>query len=149
MIFTLISSCYGINEETSEICGLSVCCNEDNTWKVIFDEHKIENIQTKPVAEIISEFKNQSFESDILYFKDYPEEYIGISKDKMSVRYVYNHKIANQVLNGLSPQLSDYEKIRISMRVNSVHMKYLNDRGRRESIVLMRKEFNDYLEKNK
>ena len=147
LIFIAVFSCYGVNEETTEICGLSICCNEADTWEKIFKEYSIENTDSDSVKDILLEFRNQPFKTDIIHFKEYPEEYIGISENKMQVRYVYNKKIADQVLDGLSPQLSDSEKIRISIRINLLHINYLNDEGRRESIILMRKECNDFLEK--
>ncbi len=89
-LFGLLSliSCYEVNEKTSEIFELSSCCNADSTWIKMYNSHKIQNLESKEVQEIIHEFKNMPFSTNILYFKDYPEEYIGISKGGTSIRYI-------------------------------------------------------------
>lgn len=148
ILCVLLVSCYGVNKKTSEIFNLSFCCNNNTTWPLIFEEHKVVNVKDSNVQEILKDFKNQIHSSDIIYFKEYPEEYIGISENRMFIRYVYNKNISNQVLDGLSPQLSDSEKIRIGLRVITLQMNNLNEEGKKASIKIINEECERYLEKH-
>lgn len=147
-LLVLLASCYGINEKNSQIFTLSSCCNSDSTWATIYNEHKIENGDKTEVKEIIEDFKRQPFSTDLIYFKSNPEEYVGISEGGTFVRYVYNKNISNQVLNGLSPQLKDSEKIRIGLRVNALLFNYLDEDGRKEAIIDIEKACSEFLKKN-
>jgi hypothetical protein len=141
----LLSSCYGINEKNSYILTLSNCCNSDIVWKKIFSKYKPEGINTVEVQGILNDFKSQPFKTNIIYFKDEPEEYVGISENGRFIRYVYNKKISTQVLDGLSTKLSDSEKIRIGLRINSILFNYLNEDGRMESVFILKESFDEFL----
>ncbi len=148
LIFSvLLYSCYGINEKNSYFFTLSTCCAKD-AWIQILNEHKVENVENKDVINILKEFRNQPFPTDVIYFKDYPEEYIGISENYQFVRYVYNKKLSNEVLDGFSEKLKNSEKIRIGLRINALLMSRLSEEGRKESIILIRKECDNYLKDN-
>ncbi|ALM48415.1 hypothetical protein AMR72_05585 [Flavobacterium psychrophilum] len=144
-------SCDGffINKKTSEIIHLSSCCNSDSTWTKIYNTHRIENSENAEIREIIAEFKRQPFSNTVLYFKDYPEEYIGIGDGGSSIRYVYNKKISSQVLNGLSPELSESEKLRIALRVNSILFNYVGEESRKESAIILKYQCEDLIENYK
>jgi len=73
---------------------------------------------------MIEEFKSQPFENELIYFSHSPEEVIAISSDHYSIRYVYNPKISDQVLDGFSKSLNESEKDRILKRIESVLEKY-------------------------
>ncbi len=147
--FLLLSSCYGINEKNSYIFTLSNCCNSDIMWKEIFLKYKPEGTHTVEVQGILSDFKSQPFKTNIIYFKDEPEEYVGISENGRFIRYIYNKKISKQVLNGLTPKLDDSEKIRIGLRINSILFNYLNEDGRRESVIILKESFSEFLKTHK
>ena len=143
----LLVSCYGVNKETSEIFDLSVCCNDKKeTWPLIFKEYATQKSNDQDVNEILKKFKNQIHETDVIYFKEYPQEYIGISENRMFVRYVYNRKISNEVLNGLSLKLSESEKLRIGLRVIGLQMNSLGEEGRKEAAIIIKTECQKIIE---
>ncbi|MCD0468066.1 hypothetical protein [Flavobacterium sp. ENC] len=132
IIIVLFQSCrYGINEKTSWICDLNTTCLEDNSWTLIMKEYSIDSIKDVKLLEKLQDFKSQPFQTNVLYFKDEPTELIGF--EYYGIRYVYNSKISNQILNGLSPQLSDKEKKRIHKRIQTLLMKYQCKEGKAES----------------
>lgn len=149
LLLVLLVSCYGVNEKNSQIFTLSSCCNSDSTWATIYNDYKIENDNKEEVQEVIKDFKSQPFSTDIIYFKSDPEEYIGISKEGRFIRYMYNKNISNQVLDGLSPQLKDSEKIRIGLRVNAILFNYLNEEGRKEAIINIKNQCSEFLNDTK
>lgn len=132
IIILLFQSCrYGINEKTSWICDLNTTCLEDNSWTLMMKEYSIDSIKDVKLLEKLQDFKSQPFQTNVLYFKDEPTELIGF--EYYGIRYVYNSKISNQILNGLSPQLSDKEKKRIHKRIQTLLMKYQCKEGKAES----------------
>lgn len=139
----LFSSCYGVNEKNSSIFKLSICCSS-KAWIKIYEEYKIVN--GKDLV-ILNKFKTQPFPNHVLYFKEFPEEYIAISENHEFIRYVYNKKISNEIIDGFSPELKDSERIRIGLRVSSLLMSNLSEEGRRESIILISNECHNYLKK--
>lgn len=146
-ILLLLSSCYGVNEKNSYIFTLSNCCNSENIWKDVISNYSPNDTNNVHVQDIMKDFKSQPFRTMVIYFNDEPKEYIAISENGRFVRYVYNEKIKKQVLNGLSPLLSESEKIRIGLRVHSLLFNQLNEEGRKESVIILKKSFEEFLKK--
>ncbi|HEX8351167.1 MAG TPA: hypothetical protein VF598_14485 [Hymenobacter sp.] len=125
LIALLLQACYGVNERTSEICDINqVISLTDSAWSVIFKNHNPDSIKNSDLIKKSEEFKEQPFSTDVLYFKSNPEELIGIDPNHYSIRYIYDDKISDQVLNGLSPQLQKKEKQRICKRIHTLLEKY-------------------------
>jgi hypothetical protein len=136
VIILLFQSCrYGINEKTSWICDLNTTCLNDNAWAKILQKYSTDSIKDTMLLEKLKDFKNQPFQTDVLYFKDEPIELIGF--EYYGIRYVYNPKISNQILNGLSPQLNDIEKERIHKRIQTLLMEYQCEEGKAESLKIL------------
>ncbi len=136
-VVILLQSCYGINEKTSEICTLNTNCISSTAWNEISKEYSTNKIVRSEFIKKVEGFKNQTFSNEVLYFENNPEELIGVDNELYSVRYVYNPKISNQILNGLSPQLNDVEKKRIRLRIQTLLMKYQCEEGKKESLNAM------------
>jgi len=141
-LLTGLLSCdgFGINKKNSYINVISSCCNTDNMWGQILEECSLKNLEDIEVKRIVSEFEALPFSTNILYFESNPEEYIGVSKNGSSIRYIYNDDLSPNVLNGLSTELSDLEKMRITLRVNAVMMNYLNESGKKEAFSLIKRQ---------
>ncbi len=138
IIVLMLSSCYyGINEKTSKISSLSTTCIADTAWQDIQKHHAVDSTLNANFIAVLKEFEDQPFSTEIWYFDKDPQELIGISDNHYLIRYVYNPKISRQVLNGLSPQLSDAEKKRIRKRVLSLLMNYQCEEGKAESMKII------------
>lgn len=119
LILTLafLSSClYGINEKTSEIGTINWVCN----WAHFENKYSTARLEDSLFISKLSEFKQMPFPNKVLYFDTHPKELIGISEEYYQIRYVYNPRISDQVLDGLSPQLLEVEKQRIQNRMDSI-----------------------------
>jgi hypothetical protein len=114
-----LTACYGINERTSEIGNLETKCFQQKDWENV---KKIYSAKTTDSSflETINEIKSKTFNTEILFFDTNPKEIIAIATDHYSVRYVYNSDISNQVLDGLSSELNDSEKKRITDRIQKL-----------------------------
>lgn len=134
-----LSGCYyGVNSETSQIGDLNDKCLVKQAWENITELYSSENINDSTFVKRVDDVKNHFIKPKyILYFDESPKEIIGC--DYYSVRAVYNPNIADQVLDGLSPQLSDNEQIRIRNRVQKALMKYQCPEGKMESIEWMKR----------
>lgn len=118
-ILLLYSCYYGVNEKTSWICEFTLDNCSKELLEKVEEEYSIKNIKDSTLLSKVKEFKNQAFPiTMILYFKDAPEELIGL--EYYGVRYVYNKNIADQILNGLSPQLNENDKERICKRISEL-----------------------------
>jgi hypothetical protein len=133
-IAVLLQSCYGINEKTSEISTLNTNCLSSNAWDEIKREYSADGITNPKLNEGLKEFENLPFTTEVFYFKNNPEELIAVSTDHYAIRYVYNPKISNQILDGLSLQLKDKEKKRIKKRIQTLLIQYQCEEGRIESL---------------
>jgi hypothetical protein len=118
-------------------------------WTEIYEDYKVKDTLNPDIIAILEEFKSMPFSSKVIYFKEGPEEYIGIGRGNSAVRYVYNENIDGQVLNGLSTELPESEKIRIGLRLHNLIYPYLNEEGRKESVILIRSQCEKFLEKQK
>ncbi len=119
-----------INEQTSEITSIESTC-------VVFDglikDYSPDSIKNIDFLQNVTELKKWYLPPRfILYFKEDPEELIGI--DYYEVRCVYNKGISNNVLGGLDSQLTDLEKVRIFTRVQTTLMKYQCEKGKLNSL---------------
>ena len=133
VIILLFQSCrYGINEKTSWICDLNTTCLNDDAWVKILQKYSTDSIKDNKLLEKLKDFKSLPFQTDVLYFRDEPIELIGF--EYYGIRYIYNPKISNQILNGLSPQLNDKEKKRIHKRIQILLMEYQCEKGKKESL---------------
>lgn len=133
-VVILLHSCYEVNEKTSEISTLNTTCLAANAWDEIRKEHSTDLITNPKLIEELNRFKSKPFTTEVLYFKSNPEELIAVSTDHYRIRYVYNQKISNQILNGLSPQLNNKEKKRIQKRIQVLLLVYQCDKGKAESL---------------
>ena len=139
-VLFLLSSCYGVNEKTSEIFNLNTTCLSKETWGNINKEYSINTLTDSVWLEKTREFKDQSFPTEVLYLSEEPQELVGISTDHYSVRYLYNPQISDQILNGLSPQLNNEERKRIGVRVQRLLMQYQCEKGKQESLKLIERQ---------
>lgn len=138
-IVIILSGCYGLNSETSEIGTMSPSCLDSLAWTKVCQQYSIDSIKDPELLRKMEDLKNHFIKPKyILYFKDEPEELIGC--DWYSVRVVYNKKIANQTLDGLSHQLGNDEQKRIRNRVLNEIMKYQCKEGQLETLKEMEKE---------
>ena len=129
---------YGVNSKTSQIGDLNDKCLEKNAWDSLCKAYSYENISDSNMIKRVEDIRNHFIKPEyILYFNDEPKEIIGCNY--YSVRAVYNPTIMDQVLNGLSPQLSDKEQIRIRNRVQKALMEYQCEEGKAESLEWMQK----------
>ncbi len=112
----LLSGCYGVNSKTSEIGSFDWTCLTENDMREIAVEHSTENITDTIFKEGLEEVKNHFLKPKyILYFDESPQEIVGM--DGNSIRAAFNPEIAKFAIDGLSPQLSDTEQVRIRNRV--------------------------------
>ena len=134
-----LSGCYyGVNSKTSQIGNLNDKCLDKNAWEQMSELYSIENINDTNFAKRVDNVKNHFIKPKyILYFDESPNEIVGC--DYYSIRAVYNPNIADQVLDGLSPQLSDAEQIRIRNRVQKALIEYQCPEGELESIEWMKR----------
>jgi hypothetical protein len=134
----LLSSCYyGVNSETSQIGDLNSKCLSRNAWDSICNEYSITKISDSIFINGLKEVQNHFIKPEyILYFDSEPKELVGC--DYSSVRVVYNPKITDFALDGLSPQLSDKEQVRIRNRVQYLLIKYQCKDGKVESLESMK-----------
>jgi len=140
VILFLLSSCYGVNERTSEIFNLNTTCLSKETWDEINNEYSTNTVTDSVWLEKSKEFKDQPFPTEVLYFSEQPQELVGIATDHYSVRYVYNPQISDQILNGLSPQLNEEERKRIGIRIQTILMQYQCQKGKQESLELIERQ---------
>ena len=133
-----LSGCYyGVNSKTSQIGNLNGKCLDKQAWQNISKLYSSENMNDSNFVKRVYDVKNHFISPKyILCFHESPKEIIGC--DYYSVRAVYNPNIADQVLDGLSPQLSDNDQIRIRNRVQKALMKYQCPEGKMESIEWMK-----------
>ena len=114
---------YGVNSETSQIGDLNDKCLDKNAWEEMTRQYSIESITDPDFVERVDDVRNHFIKPKyVLYFNESPREIVGC--DYYSVRAVYSPDIADQVLDGLSPQLSDKEQVRIRNRVQKALMNY-------------------------
>src|SRR5690606_10186274 len=84
----LLNSCYGINEETSEIGSMSPECLDSLAWEKMCEEHSIDRIEEPELLIALDEIEDHFIKPDyILYFKEAPEEIVGC--DWYSIRVVF------------------------------------------------------------
>jgi hypothetical protein len=136
LILLILASCYGENEKTSRISYLNTNCISSNAWDDIKEKYSTESMVDSVWLKAVHAFEEKPFPTTVLYFKENPEELIGV--EYSSVRYVYNPKIKDQVLDGLSSDLSDKEQKRIRNRVQNILMEYQCEAGKKEALELMK-----------
>lgn len=138
-VIIVLSGCYGINSETSEIGSIEASCLDSAAWEKICEEHSPSHIENQEwlsrVKDVQEHFSRPTY---ILYFKEEPPEIIGC--DGYSVRVVYNPQLADQVLTGLSPLLGNAEQKRIRNRILSEIMKYQCEDGQAKTQANMKKD---------
>ena len=133
----LLSSCYGVNSETSEIGDTYYTCRNKNTWNEISKEYSINEIKDSTFLEGLKEVKNHFLKPDyIIYFKSEPKEIVGISNEV--IRVAFNPKIFNGSISGLSPSLTDKEQVRIRNRVLKLLYKYECPEGKRQILKALK-----------
>lgn len=131
--------CYGVNSESSEIGRMSPTCLDSLAWEKICQEHSTDSIKDSNLISRLEDVKNHFIKPDyILYFDEEPKEIIGC--DWYSIRVVYNEQLADQLMTGLSPFLSNGEQKRIRNRVFKEIMKYQCEKGKQETIKAMKEK---------
>lgn len=139
-VFLSLQSCYGVNEKTSIIHSLNSTCLPESAWDSMKREYSSNMLVDSQLLEKLKEFRKMPFSTEVLYFPDSPEELIGISHEHYSIRYVYNPDISDDVLSGLSPELSAAEKKRIGKRILTMLMKHQCEKGRKASLRMIEEE---------
>jgi hypothetical protein len=135
-VATLFYSCYGVNAETSEIGDTYYTCRNKNAWDEISKEYSTNQIKDSTFIEGLKDVENHFLKPDyIIYFKTNPREIVGISNHV--IRVAFNPKIFNGPIDGLTPQLSDKEQVRIRNRVLKLLYKYECPKGKREILKAM------------
>ncbi|MCJ8288898.1 MAG: hypothetical protein HRT58_05740 [Crocinitomicaceae bacterium] len=133
----ILTGCYAVNSETSEIGSMSPNCLDSLAWEKICSEHSIDSIKDPKLLSKLSLIKGHFIKPDyILYFQNDPEEIIGCNW--YSIRVVYNEKLSSQALTGLSQQLSNTEQKRIRNRVLLELSKYQCKKGKIETLKRMK-----------
>lgn len=123
-LILIFSSCfYGVNERTSGITDLNYSCKQTD-WDKMKIDHSVESSLDSTFIRKINHFKTKPFESELFYFKEKPQEIIAISSDHYQIRYVYNPKLSNKILDGFSEKLNNKEVDRISNRIHAMLEKY-------------------------
>lgn len=117
------------NKRTSRIYTLNTECVSDIAWQELRKSHSTDSLKGEFLLKL-KEFKEMPFDNEVYYFNDAREELIGVSRHE-AVRYVYNPKISNEILDGLSPELSKKEKERIGNRFQSFLRRYQCKRERK------------------
>lgn len=122
---------YGVNEKTTIIADIySDGVSEE--LKIIMNDKSLSEIWNDSLSLIaIEEMKNNPITTVDLYYFENPNEIIGA--DYYSVRYVYNPSISSSVLDGMSPELLNHEKIRIVLRMQQLIMEYQKEPNKTES----------------
>ena len=129
--------CYGVNSETSQIGDINSICLAKNAWTEIENKNSIDKINDTTFKEGLKYVKAHFIKPEyIIYFENEPKEIVGC--DYYSIRVVYNPKIADFGIDGLSPQLSDKEQIRIRNRVLNLVKEYSCEKGK----ITLTKEMN-------
>ena len=138
VLFSSLSGCYyGVNSKTSEIGDLNDTCLEKGAWDKLTDKYCVDSTTPKEFTSAVYAVKGHFIHPEyILFFKEEPMEVVGC--DYYSVRAVYNPKLSKEVLNGLSPKLSDSEQVRIRNRVQKALMEYQCDKGKKKSQELFK-----------
>lgn len=104
-------------------------CLSKRAWEDAMKKYSVENITDSVFLEGLKEVKNHFLRPDyILYFDEEPKEIVGC--DWYSIRVTFNPKITYYSVDGLSPELSDKEQIRIRNRVFKVLMEYQCEEGK-------------------
>jgi len=137
LLLFLLFSCYGVNEKTSSIAPLNTECLSKVAWFKIKSRYSVKNIKDSKFIDALEDINNESFSTDVLYFKNKPEELIAIATDHYSVRYVFNLNIDDNILNGF--QLSEKEKKRIQKRIQFLLMEYQCEDGKKKSLLMLQK----------
>lgn len=132
IFFLLITSCYEINKNTTEIADLNTSCLKSNTWSTIKATYSIKEINTQKFKETAEAIKKLPLKTEILFLKN-PDELIAISKDHYTIRYIYNPEISVSVLNGLSSELSNADRKRVRDRILNLLIDYQCSDGVKES----------------
>lgn len=137
ILVVLLSSCYGVNSETSEIGNTYYTCRNKNTWEEISKEYSIHQIKDATFLEGLKDVQNHYLKPDyIIYFKSEPREIVGISNEV--IRVAFNPKIFNGSISGLSPSLTDKEQVRIRNRVLKLVYKYECQEGKRQILKALK-----------
>ena len=135
---SLLTGCYGVNSETSEIGNINSVCLPKNAWTEIQKKNSTDKITDSTFMEGLKYVKNHFLKPEyIIYFQSEPKEIVGC--DYYSIRVVYNPEIADFGLDGLSPQLSDKEQTRIRNRVLNLVKEYACEEGK----IALTKEMNE------
>jgi len=100
----------------------------ENAWQEIEKTHGIDSITDTELLKEIQTLRNHFMKPEyIVYFKEGPEELIAC--DYYAIRAVYNRNICDDVLDGLSPQLSNEEQMRVRNRVLALIKNYQCEEG--------------------
>jgi hypothetical protein len=111
------------NKHTSRIYNLNTECLSDSAWKELDSLHSVTGIKDSVMVSKLAEFHKMPFSSTIYYFDGPAPELIAVAAHEC-VRYVYNPRISDGVLDGLSLELSDIEKERVGDKIQSILRKY-------------------------
>lgn len=122
LVISLFTSCYGINKKSSEIASLNYDCGTYE-WNQILSDFSTSYFSNNITKQAVEDFKNMHFKVDLIYLEE-PHEIIGVSEDHYTIRYIYNPIISDQILDGLSSQLTKSEKQRIKNRIARIIEEY-------------------------
>lgn len=138
-VILIFSSCsYGVNKENSQIGDLNSKCLDANTWDRMTEIYAFDDISDLTFLKGLYDIEEHFIKPEyVLYFDDLPKELIGC--DSYSIHAVYNPEISEDVLDGLSLELSDKEQIRIRNRVQKALMEFQCEEGKKESTEWMKR----------
>lgn len=117
-----------VNEKTTQICPIDIECLKKNARDSIKHIYGISDDSILNSKKQL--FYNYPFKIELLFFSDSIQEIIGVDEDHYSVRCLYNPKISDKVLNGLSEEIDDTQRKRIFTKVYKLLSKYQCDRGK-------------------
>ena len=130
LIVFILAGCYGVNSETSEIGTYYWICLDNKDVQDIIKAHSPDKITDPVFIDGLKEVNNHFLKPEyVIYFDKAPKEIVGF--DGYSIRVAYNPDISHQAVNGLSPQLTDAEQVRIRNRVIKLMWEKECDEGKR------------------
>lgn len=112
------------NKRTSRVYNLNTECLADSAWKELESYHTVAGLKDSVMISKLADFQKMPFSNIVYYFDGKDPELIAVSADHDCVRYVYNPLISDDILDGLSPELSNQEKERVGNKIQSFLRKY-------------------------
>lgn len=136
-IIILTSSCNLENNKSTAIDMIHDDCIADSAMDILCERYSIKSIKDSIFNKKLKEMNKRAFKTRVLYFKNNPEEIIGI--DRYLIMYVYNPSLSSNVLCGLNDEVTEKERNRIFIRIQKLLLEFQCEKGKNESIKMIEK----------